>query len=239
MTEKITGKELVLRVLNGTSNELSSSEILDVAIELNYSKFYSKGATYEQKNAQISSLLGVWTQKENCPVKRYESGHNGNDRITYTLKKYKETNIKEIFKETPLINFGDEKDISRPPISSTLRYKVWTSFWGNCTNGMCIVDGKHITLNDFVCGHIEAYSVNQNSDISNLAPICNECNKAMGTMDMRDYKKKYHNNIDIPCKIDIFKDYITKVDVIKCFEDLVMNQDLNSKYLEKAIELLR
>jgi len=242
MVEKLTGKELVIKILEDSDEPMSCSEICDNAIESKYFKLYARGTDNDQKKAQISSLLSTWCLNDDCPVTRYEKGYNGNISIMYKLKRKIEDKLKSSENPDGTL-FGslipNEKiNISRPPIGVAQRHRVWSNYWGNCMNGVCIISGDSITLTNCIIGHIVAYCVSNNSDDSNLAPICNECNKAMGKMDMREYKKIYYPDINVPCKIDIFKDYITKDDVIKCLEKYALgNIDVN--YFNKAIELLK
>lgn len=243
--EKIKGKTLILETLKHYDKPMSSTDIWDDAVELGLEKLYAKGTDFEQKKRQICSLLSTWTENNDCPIKRYEKGSNGNSSITYELKKKFKKNLEALNNISSSIKYNhdinelreSDKVFGRPQITTQLRHKLWSNFWNNSMNGLCIVCGEPITITDFVCGHIEAYSINQNSDISNLAPLCNLCNKSMGTMDIREFKRKYHPNIDVPCKIDIFEDYITKEDVIRYLQELTDNNH-NKKYLEKAILLL-
>lgn len=245
MKEKIKGKQLILESLKLSNEPISCEQIWTNAEVSGLSKLYAKGTAVEQKKTQICSLLCTWTKEENCPIIRHEKGYNEHLLITYELKKKFKNKIQldKVFgsPSAPIVvEFLKKIDSyreSRPIITTQLRYKLWSKFWNNSMNGLCIVCGNPITIADFVCGHIEAWSVNKNSDISNLAPVCNLCNKSMGTMDMREYKKLHHSNIDVPCKTDIFKDYITKEDVIKCLEKYLDRVD--AKYFEKALEIIK
>jgi len=229
MKEKIKGKQLIIKTLENSTHVLSHSDIWDKAENLGLTKLYAQGTDDEQKKRQIGSLLSTWTENEDCPIIRHEKGYLGWTSITYELKN-------KIRNSSKIEKILEKIEEPRPQINIVLRHKVWSNFWNNSMNGLCIVCGKPITITNFICGHIEAYSVNQNSDISNLAPICDECNKGMGTIDMREYKKLHYSNINIPCKIDIFVDYITKDDIIKCLEKYLDNID--GIFFEKAIEML-
>lgn len=85
MVEKLTGKELVIKVLEDSDEPMSCSEICDTAIESKYFKLYARGTDNDQKKAQISSLLSTWYLNDNCPVTRYDKGHDGNSVYTYVL----------------------------------------------------------------------------------------------------------------------------------------------------------
>ena len=85
MVEKLTGKELVIRVLEEFDEPMSCSEIFDYAIKSKYAKLYARGTDNDQKKAQISSLLSTWCLNDNCPVTRYDKGHDRNSAYTYVL----------------------------------------------------------------------------------------------------------------------------------------------------------
>ena len=46
-----------------------------------------------------------------------------------------------------------------------------------------------ITQMSFNCGHIIAESNGGETVVSNLKPICQNCNSSMGTKDMEEFKK--------------------------------------------------
>lgn len=256
MTNKsIKGRGLITETLKRAKRPLSHSELWDLAVEYGFAARYARGTNSEQKKRQIGAELSTWSQEENFPFKRYEKGHNGNTSITYSIRKTKENKdinedkceISLSLSEENLLNLfeddkfeDDECEVEIKPrtqLKSELRYKVWQEFWGNCMNGMCIVCGDHISIQSFECGHIVSYSESKNNDISNLAPICSKCNKNMRTIDMREYKKTYYLSVDVPCKKDIFKDYITKDDVINILKKYSSNH-VDAKIFKKAIELI-
>lgn len=92
----------------------------------------------------------------------------------------------------------DEKDIQilaltdkkRKPIPKAIRNKVWDNHMGkNNGSGLCHcceeneIDSKH-----FECGHVVSVKNGGADNLSNLRPICEECNKYMGSDNMNDYK---------------------------------------------------
>jgi 5-methylcytosine-specific restriction endonuclease McrA len=53
------------------------------------------------------------------------------------------------------------------------------------------VCGLTINHRNFDAGHIIAKSNGGTDEISNLRPICSDCNGSMGTMNLEDFKKTY------------------------------------------------
>ena len=77
----------------------------------------------------------------------------------------------------------------KQPISSTIKRLVWNKYIGEvigkskCT--CCFV--TDITQLSFHCGHIIAEANGGETTVSNLKPICQNCNSSMGTKDMNKF----------------------------------------------------
>lgn len=74
----------------------------------------------------------------------------------------------------------------RPKISKDLRKKVWGSS-DMCSNCYCC--DESLDFDNFECGHIIPVCQGGLTHLNNLKPICHECNKDMGTMNLEEYKK--------------------------------------------------
>lgn len=59
-------------------------------------------------------------------------------------------------------------------------------------DGLCEIDGLPLLWEDAEAGHIEAHALGGKTILSNCAMIRKSHNKAMGTMDVREYKKVYN-----------------------------------------------
>ncbi|ATZ80189.1 D5 family helicase-primase-endonuclease [Bodo saltans virus] len=82
-------------------------------------------------------------------------------------------------------------------IPKTLRIAVWNKYIGEYigkTKCLCC-DSSDITQLKFECGHIIPESKGGLTNINNLLPICNDCNKSMGTKNLHEFKLKYLCNI--------------------------------------------
>ena len=120
------------------------------------------------------------------------------------------------------------------PIPKAIRDAVWMRDVGNFKNGKCYVCKRFITDDLYETGHIKSRDNNGSDDFDNLRVVCVQCNKAMGTRDLEDYKETYHSKTIH--RLNILND-MTKEDVIKFFEDNKL--DVNyGKFYEKAIKLL-
>ena len=85
------------------------------------------------------------------------------------------------------------KTYKKQQISLALKKCVWNKYIG-IENGkskcLCcnIIDIYQIS---FHCGHVIAEIKGGETNVSNLRPICQNCNSSMGTMNMDDFMKKF------------------------------------------------
>ena len=103
-----------------------------------------------------------------------------------TIKIIKD-DVKEIKEETKKIKYKKKR------ISATLKRLVW-NYWigeeiGKSKCLCCKI--TYITAFSFNCGHIIAESKGGETILSNLKPICQNCNSSMGTMNMDDFMKYF------------------------------------------------
>jgi len=120
------------------------------------------------------------------------------------------------------------------PIPKAIRDAVWMRDVGNSKNGECYVCKRFITDDLYETGHIISRSNNGSDDFDNLRVVCVQCNKAMGTRDLEEYRETYHSKTIHRLNLS----NVSKDDVIKFFEDNKL--DVNyGKFYEKAIELLK
>lgn len=98
----------------------------------------------------------------------------------------------EIKKETPKIKKETtEIKKKKKPISATIKRLVWNSNIGEeigKSKCMCC-QVTDITQMSFNCGHIIAEYNGGETIVSNLKPICQNCNSSMGTKNMEDFIK--------------------------------------------------
>lgn len=93
---------------------------------------------------------------------------------------------------TNIISMESPKKHKRKTIPSSLRNAVWTAYNGKVYESKCYVGcGSIIDVTTFECGHVKAHAKGGDINIENLRPICSNCNKSMGTMNMEEYIKQY------------------------------------------------
>lgn len=78
-------------------------------------------------------------------------------------------------------------------IPKQIKNIVWDTYIGETiAQAPCHCCKKtQISIRDFHCGHVTAESKGGSLEISNLRPICRQCNNAMATMNMNDFMKLY------------------------------------------------
>jgi hypothetical protein len=126
-------------------------------------------------------------------------------KVKKTKKEFQiENNILEIkvkqledekLKLDVLINFYKETYIKpkykKQNISKTLRISVWNKYFGEDVgkNKCMCCNITEITQLKFHCGHIIAERNGGETSIDNLVPICESCNKSMGTQNLNTFKE--------------------------------------------------
>lgn len=78
-------------------------------------------------------------------------------------------------------------------IPSTVKRLVWNRYIGEeigRTRCLCC-RVTFITQLSFHCGHVKSEKNGGKIEIDNLRPICQNCNSSMGTMNMKQFIKKY------------------------------------------------
>lgn len=97
-------------------------------------------------------------------------------------------NLPKIKKEIPKKINSKEKRVPKK-----LKIEIWNKFIGKKHGiGSCYVCNDEIDSKHFEAGHIKARAKGGETTIENLRPVCEPCNKSIGSMNMDDYKDKYY-----------------------------------------------
>jgi len=110
------------------------------------------------------------------------------------LKKEQEKLKKEqekLKKEQEKLKKEQEKKKKKKSISATIKKLVWNINIGEeIGKAKCLCcNSTDITQMSFNCGHIIAEANGGETIVSNLKPICQNCNSSMGTKNMDDFMK--------------------------------------------------
>ena len=87
----------------------------------------------------------------------------------------------------------EDKKYKKKPIPSALKRLVWNKWIGEeLGKSKCLCcNVTDINQMSFNCGHIIAECNGGELILSNLKPICQNCNSSMGTMNMNDFMSKF------------------------------------------------
>jgi len=89
-------------------------------------------------------------------------------------------------------------------ISAIAREKCWTLWYAECRkkqsvdgdSAPCYICEKLITAFSFEAGHIKSHANGGTNKVDNLRPVCNKCNKCVGSKNMDDYKLSMKNSLE-------------------------------------------
>jgi 5-methylcytosine-specific restriction endonuclease McrA len=77
-------------------------------------------------------------------------------------------------------------------ITKEMREQIWEAYMGNCAKGPCpVCQKREIRMTDFSAGHIIAEACGGPTDVSNLMPICGNCNSRMRTENLFEYAARH------------------------------------------------
>ena len=144
-----------------------------------------------QKELQKLKKQNAQTQKELQKLKKQNTQIQDKKQNTQ-----EEKNVKlkqEIQKQTITKSKSDceAHKKKKKPISATIKRLVWnTNIGEQIGKAKCMCcNVTDITQMSFNCGHIIAESNGGETIVSNLKPICQNCNSSMGTKDMEEFIK--------------------------------------------------
>ena len=85
----------------------------------------------------------------------------------------------------------EEKPI-RKGIPKSVKMELWRNHFGERFEGKCFCCKKKIERDNFESGHVVPVAAGGENHITNLRPICFDCNRSMGDMDLNAYKAEFH-----------------------------------------------
>ena len=111
------------------------------------------------------------------------------NKMEYIAKLWKE--YKEDKKEEIEIKEEIKKSVKKQAISATIKKLVWNMHIGEeIGKAKCVCcKSSYISQMSFHCGHIIAESKGGEMIVSNLRPICQNCNSSMGNKNMEEFMK--------------------------------------------------
>ena len=154
------------------------------------------GARYKLLILELQEIIYKKEQKNNSIKVPLSTDNEANPIYSFT-EEWFEDNLKQI-EDRKKIYEAFEKDIEKggakkkkKPISATIKRLVWnTNIGEDIGKSKCLCcKSTDITQMSFNCGHIVAEANGGDTIVSNLKPICQNCNSSMGTKNMEDFMK--------------------------------------------------
>jgi hypothetical protein len=153
--------------------------------------------TFEKSSDFLFDILMNDILQTNTVIKGSDKNKNKDKVNPYTefeLKKGKTLPIIDSYELPSLIttrNCLDKK--KKKNIPKNIKKLVWTKYIGQEIIRHKCLCCKTVTIENtfFECGHVISERDGGTLEISNLRPICGECNRSMGTMNMIEYIKTY------------------------------------------------
>lgn len=111
--------------------------------------------------------------------------------VKKTSSKETKTDVRKNEKIKEFITNDNDKKKKKKPISATIKRLVWnTNIGEDIGKSKCMCcNSTDITQMSFNCGHIVAEANGGDTIVSNLKPICQNCNSSMGIKNMEDFMK--------------------------------------------------
>ena len=99
----------------------------------------------------------------------------------------------------------------RKRLSSSVRFEVWEKYCGKLYEHKCQIPFCSTTMSvrNFHVSHVIALADGGTNSMSNLRPLCPQCNLSMGTMSMSEYSESIAPSGDTPV---VIKQKINKYD---------------------------
>uniref|UniRef100_A0A6C0CFK5 HNH endonuclease 5 domain-containing protein n=1 Tax=viral metagenome TaxID=1070528 RepID=A0A6C0CFK5_9ZZZZ len=155
----------------------SVKDLIEKCYYISFSSNQDKYDYYKELNIFLTDIFNI------CQKIKIQEEEK---RIQEEEKKKQEEEIK-IQEEKK----KQQKKTKKKPISATIKRLVWNSNIGEDigkSKCMCCTV-TDITQMSFNCGHIIAECNGGELIVSNLKPICQNCNSSMGTKNMEDFMK--------------------------------------------------
>ena len=107
-------------------------------------------------------------------------------------------NMKKLGKQLNIFNQVEPEKYKKVRVPKSMKMSVWYTYVGRevgVQKCMCC-ETHEITQGEFECAHVIAEKKGGPNTIENLRPICSTCNKSMRTMNLFEYKEKYHRLVE-------------------------------------------
>lgn len=120
----------------------------------------------------------------------------------------------------------------RISIPKTMKRLVWIQSYGMSLEGECLCCKRQIMFDqEWDCGHIIAVANGGETKMYNLRPLCQKCNRSMGSMNMNDFIAEYNKFRNSELK----QEHIENITVV---ENMDVDKSDNSEQYDPVDELI-
>ena len=164
-----------------------------------------------ESNKKTLDLLKFYFKQE--PKQSIQLTYSGNVKVKGTIQKLPGVFSKSIIMDLNpsgqmKIHLDDIKENSvlpielaetmspsseRKSIPQSVRMELWRNHFGEQYEGTCFVCSEKIKKEQFDAGHVIAHAEGGSDTADNMRPICKTCNTSMGTMNLKEFKARYHS----------------------------------------------
>jgi hypothetical protein len=169
--------------------KFNSFNNLNEFIDISYNQIITDENFYNELNSFLETILNNHKNNNN------NKNQNKKEILTNFIidnNDNKNQNKKEILTNFIIDNNDNRnKNKRKTPILATMRRLVWDANIGEeVGKAKCLCcKTTDITQLSFNCGHIIAEANGGDTTVSNLRPICQNCNSSMGTRNMDDFMR--------------------------------------------------
>lgn len=170
-----------IKTVNELIDELEQNDFFSSNVHLTTSELLSK---IDSDHSNFLNYVGYLEQV--CkPTTHYYKDEETMIKQCKNVMFFKNNNFVQFvcYSEDPIHNFTKN---TRTGISPGLRKKVWENQYGSKTTGICPIVGCNHVLSSvikrgFQCGHVISNKNGGKEELSNLRPICADCNSVMSS----------------------------------------------------------
>lgn len=176
-------------------SNMTNKKFFDVCITSCLKEIYNFDINYEKNVVEKGYYYYMPNPHADEQGNRYKAFIKELQDIIY---KEEQENIKSVKKDNKKTsnksNISEKEETKKKkkkPIAATIKRLVWnTNIGEDIGKSKCMCcNSTDITQMSFNCGHIIAEANGGDTIVSNLKPICQNCNSSMGTKNMEDFMK--------------------------------------------------
>ena len=195
--KEVIVEEIVKKPLKKQTIEPKKEVIVEEIVKKPLKKTIEpKKIIIEEPKKKELTLYNAFFKEQSLLIKDNSEIKNKMEYIAKLWKEHKEDKKEEIKEDKKEEIKEDKKEeikklVKKQTITSTIKKLVWNMHIGEeIGKAKCVCcKSSYISQMSFHCGHIIAESKGGEMIVSNLRPICQNCNSSMGNKNMEEFMK--------------------------------------------------